>query len=70
MSCNCGHEHHHVSREEFDKAVKTFLSSLNEEIDLDKEYEKIKNKESKLSRSQRDSVVALVEYKREHFEKE
>lgn len=66
--CDCGHEHHHhFSKENFDKAVKKFMDGLGEEIDLDAEYEKIKNKESKLSRSQRDAVVALVEYKNEHF---
>lgn len=68
MACGCGHEHHHhFSKENFDKAVKKFVGGLGEEIDLDAEYEKIKNKESNLSRSQRDAVVALVEYKNEHF---
>lgn len=68
MACGCGHEHHHhFSKEDFDKAVNKFMDGLGAEIDLDAEYEKIKNKESKLSRSQRDTVVALVEYKKEHF---
>lgn len=67
MACGCGHKHHHFSKEDFEKAVKKFIDGLGENIDLDAEYEKIKNKESKLSRSQRDTVVALVEYKNEHF---
>ena len=68
MSCNCGHEHHHVSKEEFDKSVARFVNDIGVEIDLDAEYEKIMKKESKLSRMQRDTVVAIVEYKREHFD--
>lgn len=67
MSCNCGHEHHHFSQEELDKAIRKFMDGLGKEIDLDEEYEKIKNKESSLSRSQRDTVIAIVEYKKEHF---
>ena len=68
MACGCGHEHHHhFSKEDFEKAVNKFMDGLGEKIDLDTEYEKIKNKVSKLSRSQRDTVVALVEYKKEHF---
>lgn len=66
MHCDCGHEHH-FSKVDFEKAVKKFMDGLGDEIDLDVEYEKIKNKESKLSRSQRDTVVALVEYKKDHF---
>lgn len=69
MACNCGHDHH-ISKEDFDKAVQKFLSSLNSEIDLDAEYEKIQNKTSELSRMQRDTVIAIVEYKREHFSNE
>ena len=61
------HEHNHISKKEFDEAVKKFLNGLDEEIDLDVEYEKIKYKTSNLSRKQRDTVVALVEYKRTHF---
>lgn len=61
------HEHQHISKNEFDEAVKKFLNGLDEKIDLDVEYEKIKYKTSNLSRKQRDTVVALVEYKREHF---
>ena len=68
MACDCGHEHHHhFSKEDYDKAVKRFIDGLGKDIDLDAEYEKIMNKESNLSRSQRDTVVALVEYKKEHF---
>lgn len=67
MACGCGHEHHHFSQEELDKAIRNFMYGFGKEIDLDAEYEKIKNKESKLSRSQRDTVVAIVEYKNEHF---
>lgn len=66
MHCDCGHEHH-FSKEDFEKAVKKFMDGIGDEIDLEVEYEKIKNKESKLSRSQRDTVVALVEYKKDHF---
>ena len=68
MACNCGHEHHHhFSQEQLDKAVKMFYEGLGKEIDLDVEYEKIKNKESDLTRSQREAVIAIVEYKKEHF---
>ena len=68
MACGCGHEHHHhFSKEDFAKAVNKFMDGLGAEIDLEEEYTKIKNKESKLSRSQRDTVVARVEYKKEHF---
>lgn len=68
MSCNCGHNHHHhFNQEAFEKAVKKFMDGLGDQIDLDAEYEKIKNKKSELSRSQRDTVVALVEYKRDHI---
>lgn len=63
--CSCGHEHH-FSKREFDEAVKHFMKGIGD-IDLDAEYEKIKNKNSSLSRKQRDTVIALVEYKREHF---
>ena len=67
MACGCGHEHHHFNKKDFEKAVKNFMDGLGAEIDLDEEYEKIKNKKSDLSRSQRDTVVALVEYKNEHL---
>lgn len=67
MSCNCGHEHHHFGKKEFDEAVKRFMASVGKKIDLEDEYEKIQNKTSSLSRNQRDVIVAFVEYKREHF---
>ena len=65
--CSCGHNHDHIDREQFDEAVKKFMNSISYSIDLDEEYQKIQNKKSNLSRSQRDTIVAIVEYKREHF---
>ena len=46
MHCDCGHEHHHhFSKEDYDKAVKRFIDGLGKDLDLDAEYEKIKNKD-------------------------
>lgn len=67
MECNCGHDHGKITQADFNKAVKRFMSGLGENLDIDEEYVKIQNKESKLSKMQRDTIVALVEYKREHF---
>lgn len=67
MSCKCGHEHGNVSKEQFEKVVANFLKTLPSNIDIDEEYIKIQNKESNLSRMQRDTVEAIVEYKKEHF---
>ena len=67
MACGCGHEHGKVSKEEFDKAVAKFMSTLPANIDIDKEYEKIQNRTSNLSAMQRKTLVAIVEYKKEHF---
>ena len=66
QSCNCGHEHPHLTKEKFEEAVKRFISTLPADIDIDKEYEKIQKKESNLSRSQRDTIEAIVEFKKEH----
>lgn len=67
MACGCGHEHGKVSKEEFENAVNRFLSNLPPNIDIDVEYEKIMNKESSLSSTQRKTLIAIVEYKKEHF---
>ena len=67
MSCKCGHEHGSVSKEQFEKVVANFLKTLPSNIDIDEEYIKIQNKESNLSKMQRDTVEAIVEYKKEHF---
>lgn len=61
------HQHNYISKKEFDGMVKKFLDDLGEKIDLDTEYEKIKRKTSVLSRKQRDTVIALVEYKKLNF---
>lgn len=69
MACGCGceHEHNKISKEEFENAVNRFLSNLPPNIDIDVEYEKIMNKKSSLSAMQRKTLMAIVEYKKEHF---
>lgn len=61
------HQHNYISKKEFDGMVKKFLDGFSEKVDLDIEYEKIKHKTSILSRKQRDTVTALIEYKKLNF---
>lgn len=68
--CKTCHNHNHneFTKEQFDLAVEKFLKDLPENISIEEEYQKILNKKSELSRSQRDTIIAIVEYKKEHFE--
>lgn len=66
--CQCGHHHETISKEQFDEAVSKFVSTLPEDINIEEEHEKIMQKKSKLSRSQRDAIESIVYYKKEYFE--
>lgn len=63
----CKHCEH--SEQDFNETVKNFIKTLPSDIDIDEEYKKIQNKQSSLSRTQRDTIVKIVEYKKEHFAK-
>ena len=54
----CKHCEH--SEKEFNEAVKKFMKTLPSDIDIDEEYKKIQNKQSSLSRTQRDTIEAIV----------
>lgn len=67
MCKHCEHSEH--SEKDFNEAVKKFIKTLPYDIDIDEEYNKIQKKQSLLSRTQRDTIEAIVEYKKEHFGK-
>jgi hypothetical protein len=53
-----------ITKEQFDEAVRAVIEEFaKENINVDEEYEKIKQKKSNLSRSRRDLIVAIVELK-------